>query len=138
MASPDGNAPRIPATEALGLTIGEVMISQPKTLPATVLVRDVREVFQQPSHRTVLLADEGIFRGSIQRARLPADASDDEPAARYVEEQPVTATPAMPIPEALVLLELQPEPRLIVLDEDGQHLRGLLCFNRTAQGFCVR
>jgi CBS domain-containing protein len=114
------------------------MIAMPKTLPATVLVRDVREEFRLPSHRTVLLADDGIFRGSIQRARLPADAADDEPAARYAETQPVTATPAMPIPEALALLDRQPEPRLIVLDEDGQHLRGLLCFNRTAQGFCVR
>ena len=57
---------------------------------------------------------------------LPADAPADEPAARYADTQPVTATPAMPIPDAIKLLEGQSEPRLIVLDEDGATLRGLL------------
>ena len=86
------------------------MIVRPKTLPATVVVRDVRAVFGQPSHRTVLLTDNGIFRGSIERERLPADADDDEPAARYAEIQPVTATPDMPIPEAVALFEARPSP----------------------------
>jgi hypothetical protein len=44
----------------------------------------------------------------------------------------------MPIPEAIKLLDGQAEPRLIVLDEDGATLRGLLCFNRGAAEFCVR
>ncbi len=86
----------------------------------------------------MLLADNGVFRGSIERDRLPADADDDEPAARYAEIRPVTATPGMPVPEAVALLKGQSEPRLIVLDEDGRRLRGLLCLNRGAQGFCVR
>lgn len=86
----------------------------------------------------MLLTDNGIFRGSIERERLPADADDDEPAARYAEIQPVNATPGMPIPEAVALLERQNEPRLIVLDDDGRQLRGLLCLNRSANGFCVR
>lgn len=30
-----------------------------------------------------------------------------------------------------------PSPRLIVLDPDRVTLRGLLCANRTATGFCV-
>jgi CBS domain-containing protein len=138
VASLDNAGPRIPVAEALGLTVGEVMIATPKTLPATVLVRDVRAVFGQPSHRTVLLTDNGIFRGSIERERFPADADDNEPAARYAEIQPVTATPDMPIPEAVALLERQAEPRLVVLDDDGRQLRGLLCLNRTENGFCVR
>ena len=50
----------------------------------------------------------------------------------------MTATPAMPIPEAIKLLDDQPEPRLIVLDEDGATLVGLLCFNRGSDEFCVR
>jgi CBS domain-containing protein len=138
VASVENTGPRIPVAEALRLTVGEVMIAKPKTLPATVLVGDVRAVFGQPSHRTVLLTDNGVFRGSIERERLPAEADDDEPAARYAEIQPVTATPGMPISEAVALLERQNEPRLIVLDDDGRQLRGLLCLNRTANGFCVR
>ena len=50
----------------------------------------------------------------------------------------MTATPATPIPDAIKLLEGQSEPRLIVLDEDGVTLRGLLCFNRSSDEFCVR
>jgi CBS domain-containing protein len=138
VARRDSTSPKIPVIEAVEMTVGEVMITNPKTLPVTVLVRDVRQVFEQPSHRTVLLTDDGTFRGAIERERLPTDAREDEPAARYADIQPLTVTPAMPMSEAIALLERRSEPRLIVLDEDGLSLRGLLCFNRTANGFCVR
>ncbi len=124
--------------EAVVLTVGEVMIARPKTQPGDTLVGDVRRAFEQPSVRTVLLADDGVFRGAIERDDVPADAADDEPAITYADTEPVTATPATPIPEAIKLLEDQPEPRLIVLDEDGATLRGLLCFNRGSDEFCVR
>jgi CBS domain-containing protein len=124
--------------EATEMTVGEVMIGRPKTQPADALVGDVRRAFEQPSVRTVLLADDGMFRGAIERENVPAEAADDEPAVRYADAEPVTATPATPIPEAIKLLEGQAEPRLIVLDEDGETLRGLLCFNRGSDEFCVR
>ncbi|HTP18023.1 MAG TPA: CBS domain-containing protein [Solirubrobacteraceae bacterium] len=124
--------------EAVVLTVGEVMMSRPKTQPGDALVADVRRAFENPSVRTVLLADDGVFRGAIERDSVPADAADDESAARYADAEPVTATPTMPIPEAIKLLDDQPEPRLIVLDEDGATLRGLLCFNRGSSEFCVR
>jgi hypothetical protein len=95
VARHDRTSPKLPVTEAVEMTVGEVMITKPKTLPATVLVGDVRQVFEQPSHRTVLLTDDGTFRGAIERERLPADAREDEPAARYADIQPLTVTPAM-------------------------------------------
>lgn len=124
--------------EAVVLTVGEVMMGQPKTHPADALVGDVRRAFEKPSVRTVLLADGVVFRGAIERDHLPENAPADEPAARYADTEPVTATPAMPISEAIKLLDDQPEPRLIVLDEDGATLRGLLCFDRSSSEFCVR
>ncbi len=124
--------------EAAEMTVGEVMMSKPKTHPADALVGDIRRAFEQPSVRTVLLADDGSFRGALARDQLPADARDDEPAITYADAQPVTATPAMTIPQAIELLADQAEPRLIVLDEDGTTLRGLLCFNRGSDEFCVR
>ncbi len=124
--------------EATEMTVGEVMIARPKTQPGDALVGDVRRAFEQPSVRTVLLADDGVFRGAIERDDVPADAADGEPAITYADPEPVTATPATPVPEAIKLLEDQPEPRLIVLDEDGATLRGLLCFNRGSDEFCVR
>jgi CBS domain-containing protein len=124
--------------EAVALTVGEVMIPKPKAHPADSLVADIRRAFENPSVRTALLADDGIFRGAIDRDGLPADAPETDPAVNYADTEPVTATPATPIPDAIELLAHQPEPRLIVLDEDGATLRGLLCFNRGSSEFCVR
>jgi CBS domain-containing protein len=124
--------------DALALTVGEVMIQRPKTLPADALVADVRQLFARPSIRTVLLADGPRFAGVIERDGLPADASDEAPASDYVEADSLTVTPAMAISEAVKLLEGRAEPRLVVLDEDGATLRGLLCVNTNATGFCVR
>jgi CBS domain-containing protein len=47
-------------------------------------------------------------------------------------------TPATPIADALELLDRSRQPRLVVLDEDGATLRGLLCFNQSSASFCVR
>ncbi|MGZ4182711.1 MAG: CBS domain-containing protein [Solirubrobacteraceae bacterium] len=129
---------RIPQAEAIGMTVGEVMIAKPKTLPGDAVVADVRRAFENPSVRTVLLADDGMVRGAVERDLLPGDAAADEPASRYVESDPVTTTPGVPIAEAIELLDARPEPRLIVLDDDGATLRGLVCFNRSSSGFCVK
>jgi CBS domain-containing protein len=124
--------------EALALTVGEVMIRQPKTLPADALVADVRRLFERPTVRTVVLADGPRFAGVIERDGLPAGAPDDAPANDYTEADPLTVTPALPMSDAVKLLEGRPEPRLVVVDEDGVALRVLLCVNATATGFCVR
>ena len=129
---------RMSSDEVIGMTVGEVMIAEPKTVPGDVPIGEVRRAFEQPTVRTVLLADDGAFRGAIERDQLPDDALADVPAVRYADPRPATATPAMPIAEAIELLEQQAEPRLIVLDEDGTTLRGLLCFNRGSDEFCVR
>lgn len=124
--------------EVIELTVGEVMIIDPKTHPADASVGDVRSAFEKPSVRTVLLAEDGVFRGAVERDQLPEEAAADEPAARYADRERATATPAMPITDAIRLLYDQAEPRLIVLDDDGATLRGLLCFNRSSGEFCVR
>jgi CBS domain-containing protein len=120
------------------LTVGEVMIPRPKTLSAEARVADVRQSFERPSVRTVLLADGERFVGAIDRDALPDGAADEHPARDYVDTAPVTATAAMPMSEAVRLLSERGQPRLIVLDEDGSTLRGLLCANDGASSFCVR
>jgi CBS domain-containing protein len=138
VADDETSTGRIPQAQAIGMTVGEVMIARPKTLSADAVVGDVRRVFENPSVRTVLLADHGVFCGAIERDLLPVDAAAGEPAVRYAETDPVTVTPAMSIPEAIELLDARSEPRLVVLDEQGATLVGLLCFNRGSSGFCVR
>jgi CBS domain-containing protein len=135
---PMARSGRVSTDDVVEMTVGEVMIANPKTLPGDALVADVRRAFEHTSVRTVLLADDGRFRGAIERAQLPGQALADEAAGRYADPHPVTATPAMSILEAIERLQHQAEPRLIVLDEDGSTLRGLLCFNRTSDEFCVR
>jgi len=114
------------------------MIRAPKTLPADASVADVRELFERPSVRTVLLTDGRAFAGAIERDGLPAEAPEGAPARGYVQPEVATAIPAMPMSEAIKLLDGRAEPRLVVLDEDGVTLAGLLCVNATATGFCIR
>jgi CBS domain-containing protein len=135
MANADSGT--ISLEEAARKTVGDVMIRKPKTLPGDALVRDVRFAFERPKTRTVLLADGERFVGAIERGGLPGDAPDDAPARDYVESEPLTAVGATPMSDAIGLLERRDEQRLVVLDEDGITLRGLLCGNRTATGFCI-
>ncbi len=138
MAASSGEDRTMTLTDAVELTVGEVMLARPKTLPADSPVATVRAAFERPTVRTVLLADGARFVGAIERTGLPSDAPDDAPARDYVEDAPLTATPGMAMSEAMALLEGRSEPRLIVLDEDGVTLRGLVCANGSGTGFCIR
>ncbi len=123
---------------ASGMLVAEVMIANPKTLPAGALVGDVRRVFEKKNVRTVLLAEGGVFRGAIERDTLPSSAGDDDAALAFADAEPLSTTPDTPMREALALLDGRQEPRLVVLDEDGVTLRGLLCADSSGAGFCVR
>ena len=138
MATEDPPRHRIPRAEALPLTVGEVMIARPKTFGADVQVGEVRRAFEQSSQRVVLLVDGSTFRGAIDREALDPEAADTAPAAAFATREVATVTPATPLAEAAELLDRNCEPRLVVLDEDGHTLRGLLCFNESSASFCVR
>ena len=131
----DGTLSREQAAELL---VAEVMIAKPKTLPRYARVADVRSVFEKKNVRTVLLVDGQEFRGAIERDGLPLTAADDEPALRFADAEPLTTTPDTPMREVLPLLDGREEPRLVVLDEDGVTLRGLLCADSGGTGFCRR
>ena len=135
MARVDGTLTR---EQAVDMLVADVMIPNPKTLPASALVGDVRGVFEKKNVRTVLLAENGVFRGAIERGGLPATATDDDPALRFADAEPLSTTPGTPMRDALALLDGRGEPRLVVLDEDGVTLRGLLCADTAGTGFCVR
>lgn len=138
MASTESGGRTVAIDDVMTESVGEVMIKQPKTLPAGALVGAVRREFERPSVRTVLLADGKRVAGAIERDGLPADAPDDASAADYVEPHPTTVTPGTPVAVAIEMLRIRDEPRLIVLDDDGVTLSGLLCVNGSATGFCIR
>ena len=66
--------------EAAILTVGEVMISQPKTLPPTATVADARRMFENPSVRTALVVEDGRYAGELTREDV--DGADDAAAGR--------------------------------------------------------
>jgi CBS domain-containing protein len=134
----DRSRHRIPREQALPLTVGEVMIAHPKTFRADITVAEVRQVFQQSSQRVVLLVDGSAFHGAIDRKALDPQAPDTALAAAFASLDIATVTPATPLTDAVELLDRNHEPRLVVLDEDGHTLRGLLCFNQSSASFCVR
>jgi CBS domain-containing protein len=138
MSTGSAGSPTIARDAAIAMTVGEVMLASPKTLPADALVADVRRLFERPSVRSALLADGDRFAGVIERDGLPADARDDAPARAYAATDIVTVTPATPMRDAVTLIDGREEPRLIVLDEDGVTLRELLCANTSGTGFCIR
>jgi len=129
---------RMPREQALDLTVGEVMMSRPKTFPADATVGEIRRAFEDTSQRVALLVDGTTFRGSITRSQLDPDAREAESAIRYATTHVRSTTPSASVADAVDLLDLSHEARLIVLDEDGRTLRGLLCFNRSSASFCVR
>ena len=138
MTASEGTSRTVSRDEALEKTVGEVMIRHPKTLPADARVADVRAAFERPTVRTVLLADGERFAGAIEREGFPASAPEDALARDYVDAEPLTVTADLPMSDAITLLGEREEPRLIVVDPDGVTLRGLLCANGTATGFCTR
>jgi CBS domain-containing protein len=134
----DQSRHRVPREQALPLTVGEVMIAHPKTFRSDIMVGEVRHAFQQSSQRVVLLVDGSAFRGAIDRDALDPQAPDTAPAVAFARRDVATVTPGTPLADAVELLDRNREPRLVVLDEDGHTLRGLLCFNQSSASFCVR
>ena len=124
---------------ASGMLVAEVMIANPKTLPAGALVGDVRRVFEKKNVRTVLLAEGGRLPWRDRAGHGCRAAPGTTIAALpFADAEPLSTTPDTPMHEALALLDGRQEPRLVVLDEDGVTLRGLLCADSAGTGFCVR
>ena len=113
-------------------TVGEVMVSRPKTLSADVTVADARNAFENASVKMLLLVEGDRFRGAV--TAIPAEADPEELALTFVDESPVTVTADMPAAEALARLDYKPNGRMIVLDEE--RLAGLVCLTSDGERFC--
>jgi CBS domain-containing protein len=112
------------------------MVSRPKTLPADATVADLRHLFTNGHVVTALLVDGDAFAGAIDRDELPAAAPADGPAREVARTDVATIGPDAPLADALSHLDERGERRLVVLDDDGSTLRGLLCLTSDGDGFC--
>jgi len=111
----------------------DVMLREPKRLPGTATVGDVRAQLADPKVQMVLLADGRDFVGAI--TAVPATAADDERALTYAESDPETIGPDVSASEAFGRALASPHRRVIVLGHQDE-LLGLLCLNATRTRFC--
>jgi CBS domain-containing protein len=124
-------------TAAENLTVAEVMLSRPKTLSASATVADVRRLFANETMRTVLVVDGDAFVGTLERPDLPDAAGDGEPVRAYAVAEAERVTPGLRVAEAMSVVEASREGRVVVVDEDGATLRGMLCLRRMYDAFCT-
>jgi CBS domain-containing protein len=125
-----------PSVRSSGQTVANVMLRSPKTLPADASVAEARRLFENRRVGLALLVEnDRFFRGALTREDLPADASLEAPALPF-------ARPATPIAAdtsadaAFAQISEHPDRRLVVLDEDGETLLGLLCLDAGKTHFC--
>lgn len=115
-------------------TVGEVMVTDPKTMASDTAVGDVRAVFQNDHVHLVLLTEAGVLLGTLVREDL-RDAPDDAPALPLAVLSGRTIRPTASAEEAEQVLVATGARRLAVVDDEGG-LLGLLCLKRRRTGFC--
>lgn len=118
------------------LLVGDVMVSRPKTMPATATVGDVRKTFTNPHVISALLVDGTAFAGLINRDDVPADAADDAGSRDFARTDVPTTYPQARVADAIAVLDSSGDRRLVVLADDGVTLAGLICLDETRDSFC--
>ena len=118
------------------LTVGEVMLTRPKTLSTEATVADLRRLFQNDSVRTALLVDGETFFGTVERDDVPATAGDGEPARAFARFDEERVRPDQLVRDVIPQLDGSREGRLVVIGEDGSTLLGLLCLSGVEGAFC--
>jgi CBS domain-containing protein len=121
--------------EAAVMTVAEVMISRPKTLPATATVADARRLFENPSVRTALVAEDGRYVGELTRSDIDG-LDDDAPISAAAATGAGTVEQDATVAAALERMDAAGTDRLAVVDADGA-LRGLVCLSRSHGHLCT-
>ena len=123
----------VPVSEA-GATVGEVMLPDPDVHPPSATVGDARRAFESPRQKLLVIADGTRYIGGVRREAAEGDASDDAPITSLETGVP-TLAPGDPTERIFAIVDEHDLTRIPVV-EDGE-LRGLVCFNRGKQSFCV-
>jgi CBS domain-containing protein len=117
-----------------GLTVADVMLTAPKTLPPDTSVAVAREALADDHVQILLLGDGRDFRGAVTAIPERADAA--APALGYADAGAETIAPTETAEAGYERARRTPTRRVIVLDRGGQ-LVGLLCLKRSLSGFCT-
>jgi CBS domain-containing protein len=132
--------PKVGDIRNSSLSVGDVMVTRPKTMPASATVGDLRRTFANPHVISAVLVDGASFAGMVHRAALADlasnNAGDDAPARELVDIDTVTVRPSTPLPDAVAILDAAGSRRLVVVADDGTSLAGLLCLDESRSSFC--
>jgi hypothetical protein len=112
----------------------DLMLREPKTLPGTATVADVRAQLANPKVQLVLLADGPVYHGAV--TAVPEDADPREQAAAYADASIETIPPSTPALDTFDRADASPYRRVVVLGDDDE-LLGLVCLNHSRTGFCT-
>ncbi|WP_028058990.1 CBS domain-containing protein [Candidatus Solirubrobacter pratensis] len=124
-----GSTRHIPLDQA-GPTVADVMLAEARTIAPDTPAAAVRETFENPSVKLLLVADGDRFLGTVAPDDVPADGA----IGPAVNARTPCLRPDEGIPRALELLEHT--SRVPVVDADGR-LHGLVCLNRSKSAFCA-
>lgn len=122
--------------EAAPQLVRDVMLKNPKTLPADASVGAARQFFANPKLVTALLVDGTAFAGALDRDDVPVDGEDTAPARKHAHRDVATISPGRSMQDAVAVLDEHRTNRLVVLEDDGVTLAGLLCLDLQRAGFC--
>lgn len=128
--------PQIQRSEAHPKLVRDVMLSTPKTLDASATVAQAREFFANPKLVNAVLTDGDTFVGVLTRSDIPAILAPGAPVRQHARRHVPTTTPSRPMAEAMATLDERGLARMVVLEEDGERLAGLLCLDTQRNGFC--
>ena len=123
----------IPLDEAGG-NVRDVMMHEPRSVGPATPISEVRDTFSSPSVKLMLVTDGERFLGTVGRDDLPAEG--DGPIEPHVRSDRPQLSPDDPVEKALELVREQDMTRIPVVDA-GDHLLGLVCFNKSHSAFCV-
>lgn len=130
------DAGQVTVASAAPRLVRDVMLSRPKTLPAHATVGEARELFANPKVVTALLVDGTAFAGVLDRDDLPGSLPAENAVRIHARVDVASITPDRPMSDALAALDADGSSRLVVLDDDGVTLAGLLCLDLQREGFC--
>ena len=116
------------------LTVADVMLATPKTLPSDTTVLEAREALGRENVQMLLLSDGPVFCGAV--TSIPDDADPASLVLPYANSAAETIAPTDSAKVAYERTRLSPHRRVVVLDSRGL-LLGLVCLNSTLTQFCT-
>lgn len=122
--------------EDAGPTVADVMLTAPRTYPASTPLASAAAEFENPRVRMLLVTEGDRYVGGVTREQVAtAERDPDRPIAEVADGAVPHLAPGDSPARALEVVEESGSNRLPVVDDEG-NLLGLVCWNK--QGwFCA-